>query len=109
MTAAVLPLLASWVSEPDFDAVEPLLHHAGLVQARDASDALAVQAALLALSGEDGSFRNGLVLLRGELVDRHADIVEDAPQRALGDVARLPCTGTVVPRPSGCRMMWWLP
>jgi hypothetical protein len=23
--------------------------------------------------------------------------------------SRLPCTGTVVPRPSGWRMMWWLP
>src|SRR6266498_1240554 len=42
------------------------------------------------------------------LVDRHADVVEDAAQCALGDVTAT-VHGTVVPRPAAWRMMWWLP
>jgi hypothetical protein len=51
---------------------------------------------------------SGSVELRAELLDREADVAEDSPQRALGDIT-VTVHGTVVPRPSGWRMTWWLP
>jgi hypothetical protein len=52
----------------------------------------------------DGSASKQLL----QFLDGHADVGADA--RSVPFATSLPlCTGTVVPRPSGWRMMWWLP
>jgi hypothetical protein len=42
------------------------------------------------------------------LVDRQADVVEDAAQRAFGDVT-IAVDWNGGSASVGCRMMWWLP
>jgi hypothetical protein len=50
-----------------------------------------------------------LLLLWSELVNRQAGVVEDAFLACPWPHVAVAWTRTVVPRPSGCRMMEWLP